>query len=281
MKTDIFLQNKYTKWYYNIIDRAILRVNIEPNEKHHIIPESFYLNRKRSGPPGVILGDANDPMNLVQLSPKEHLLCHKLLVKMTTGKFKAKMYKALYMTCIYGNTHQRTVKLTSRQYERIILELRNNLLGKTYEELYGEEKAKMMRIEKSIANTGIKNPFFNKQHSDETKEKMSISASKPKSKIWKESASVNRKGKTPHNKNKTFEESYGTERAAELKKKVANAGEKNGFFGKKHSEEQRQRKRAEKLEAPKLKCYYCSKEVDQMNYARWHGDKCKHKGINE
>jgi hypothetical protein len=33
-----------------------------------------------------------------------------------------------------------------------------------------------------------------------------------------------------------------------------------------------------KLAAPKIKCYHCNKEVDSMNYARWHGDKCKHKG---
>jgi hypothetical protein len=31
------------------------------------------------------------------------------------------------------------------------------------------------------------------------------------------------------------------------------------------------------LAAPKIKCYHCNKEVDSMNYARWHGDKCKHK----
>jgi hypothetical protein len=38
---------------------------------------------------------------------------------------------------------------------------------------------------------------------------------------------------------KTFEELYGEEKAAELKKKIANAGEKNGFYGKSHSEETR------------------------------------------
>ena len=54
--------------------------------------------------------------------------------------------------------------------------------------------------------------------------------------------------------------------------------EKNGFFGKQHTEEQRKKKSAEKLAAPKIKCYHCNKEVDSMNYARWHGDKCKHKG---
>lgn len=280
MSHQIFLQNKYTKWYYTIVNNAIARGHIEPNEQHHIIPESFYLNRKRRGAPGVIPGDADESTNLVWLSPREHLLCHKLLVKMTTGMFKTKMYNALHMTCISSNNQQRTTKLTSRQYEQIKLELRNRLLGKTYEELYGEEKARLMRIEKSIANTGSNNPFYDKQHTERTKKKMSANASKPKSDAWKESASKNRKGREPHNKNKTFEELYGEERATELKKKVANIGEKNGFFGKKHTDEQRQRKRTEKLSAPKIKCYHCSKEVDSMNYARWHGDKCKHKREN-
>ena len=38
-----------------------------------------------------------------------------------------------------------------------------------------------------------------------------------------------------------------------------------------------ERKRQEKLAAPKKMCYYCNTEVDPMNYGRWHGDKCKHK----
>ena len=106
---------------------------------------------------------------------------------------------------------------------------------------------------------------------------MKLAATRPKTKAWKESASKNRKGRTPFNKGKTFEELYGEEKASELKKKVANVGQKNGFFGKQHSEEQRKKKSAEKLLAPKIKCYHCKKEVDHMNFSRWHGDKCKHK----
>jgi len=242
MSQEIFLQNKYTKWYYFIINRAISRGHIEPNEQHHIIPESFFVNRKRKGSPGILEGNADDVTNLVWLTPREHIICHQLLTKMTTGSLKTKMYNALHMVCISSSNQHRTVKLTSRQYEKIKLELRNRLLGKTYEEIYGQEKAKMMRVEKSIANTGDKNPFYKKQHSEKTKQKMSINASKPKSDAWKKSASKNRKGRTPHNKNKTFEELYGKERAAELKKKVANVGEKNGFYGKKHSEEQRKKR---------------------------------------
>ena len=53
-------------------------------------------------------------------------------------------------------------------------------------------------------------------------------------------------------------------------------GEKNGFFGKHHSLEQRQKKREEKLNSTRQQCPYCSKLVDPMNFKRWHGDRCKH-----
>jgi hypothetical protein len=152
----------------------------------------------------------------------------------------------------------------------------DRLKGKTYEELYGEEKAQ--ELKKKVANVGEKNGFYKKHHSEKTLLLLRQLAAKPKSEAWKKSASKNRKGKIPINKGKTFEELYGEEKAQELKKKVANVGEKNGFFGKKHTDEQRKKKSAEKLAALKLKCYYCDKEVDHMNFSRWHGENCKHKG---
>jgi len=66
----IFIDNKYTRWYYAIIsiakNRAKTRnelLQLAPNyiiEKHHIIPESFFLIRKRNPKnPGWIDGDAD------------------------------------------------------------------------------------------------------------------------------------------------------------------------------------------------------------------------------
>ena len=312
MKTDIFLQNKYTSWYYAIINNAKLKNKIVGNHRHHIIPESFFKNRTRKGPPGWVEGDPDNTDNIVYLFPREHLICHKLLVKMTQGKAKAKMYHGLqFMLAKYDG-----YSMSGKQYEMLQIGLsqsvkdrwtseeklkrscmysgsnnpffgkhhtdKNNqkahdrLQGKTYKELYGEEKAN--ELKKKVANSGDKNGFYGKRHTEATLLLMRQSAAKPKSKAWKDSASKNRKGKVPVNKGKTYKELYGEEKANELKKKVANVGEKNGFFGKQHSEEQRKKKSAEKLAAPKIKCYHCLKEVDHMNYSRWHGDKCKHKG---
>lgn len=275
MINEIFLQNKYTKWYYSIVNRAITRGHIEPNEQHHIIPESFYLQRKRQGSLGWLKGNPNDPPNLVKLTPREHLVCHLLLPRMTIGPAKHKMLKAaLAMSTLVGLKQERK-KVTGRMYDKLVKELRNSEIPESAKINYkkaGKERAKKRK------DAGLEGTFKDKKHSTDSLLLMKLAASRPKSKAWKDSASKNRKGRTPFNKGKTFEELYGEEKATELKKKVANVGEKNGFFGKKHSEEQRKKKSAEKIAAPKRKCYHCSKEVDHMNYSRWHGNRCKHKG---
>lgn len=71
----MFLQNKYTKWYYAIILAALSRTVYDGyNERHHIIPKS--LN-----------GD-NSVSNVVKLTVREHFICHILLTKITTGSAK-------------------------------------------------------------------------------------------------------------------------------------------------------------------------------------------------
>ena len=100
-------------------------------------------------------------------------------------------------------------------------------------------------------------------------------ATGPKSAKWKASASLRRKGKPSSLKGKSFEELYGVTRAQERRKNCSLPGEKNGFFGKQHSEKQREGKRQEKLNSTRLLCPHCSIMCEPMNYARWHGDNCK------
>lgn len=63
--------NKYEKWYSGIIENARNRKTDEYTEIHHILPRS--------------LGGNNDPTNLVDLTAREHFMCHWLLTKMHTG----------------------------------------------------------------------------------------------------------------------------------------------------------------------------------------------------
>ena len=91
----MYLQNKYTKCYYSIINRAKSRELPKEiyTEKHHIIPKS--------------LGGSNDQCNLVRLTAKEHRLAHILLPRMTTDTIHTRsMWYALWMMLRTKNAAQ-------------------------------------------------------------------------------------------------------------------------------------------------------------------------------
>jgi hypothetical protein len=104
----MYLQNKYTKCYYSIIDRAKSRdlpkeVYIE---RHHIIPKS--------------LGGSNEQNNLVTLTPREHFICHLLLPRMLTGVNKRNMTFAIWSMMNRDHSKQRARhKVNSHVYQRL------------------------------------------------------------------------------------------------------------------------------------------------------------------
>lgn len=247
----MFLKNKYTTYYYQIVENAVNRSIDGYTEEHHIVPQS--------------MGGSNHKDNLVRLTGREHFVCHLLLTKMLDGPLKHKAIKAAKMMATVAGPGQQRYKVTGRIYEY----LKQQVVEVTDETRIKMGASQKKRFENSPGT------FKNKTHTEETKLKMR----KPRTdeqKIKQSLAMKGRfKGRIPHNKGKTFEELYGAERAAELKEKVKHTGKNNGFYGKKHTEEQRQKKRKEKLTQPKKICYYCKKAVDAMNYGRWHGDRCK------
>lgn len=101
----MFIQNKYTTWYYNIINKAKSENRVKSKnqyfEKHHIVPKS--------------LGGNNSKENLVLLTAREHFIIHWLLVNMTEDLNKCKMWYALAnMRRKSKYNNQRT--LTSAQF---------------------------------------------------------------------------------------------------------------------------------------------------------------------
>ena len=105
----LFLQNKYTSWYYSIISKAKQRVTVGYTEKHHVIPRT--------------LGGKNDKDNTVILTAREHFICHLLLTKMLTGQERQKMVYALHMLSNARNSNQQTRYIPSSklyEYERKI-----------------------------------------------------------------------------------------------------------------------------------------------------------------
>lgn len=99
---DVFLDNKYQKIYWNLMTSAKKRYTTSDvfYEKHHIFPKSIY------GENGYI----------VKLTLREHYLAHKLLVKMTTGKNKAKMVCACFLMM---DKNKDFLKINSKEYERM------------------------------------------------------------------------------------------------------------------------------------------------------------------
>lgn len=103
--------------------------------------------------------------------------------------------------------------------------------GKTYEEIYGEEKGKEMRKKRRESNRGEGNPFYGRKHSEESKRKMSKSKigrwvgenspsyGKPKSEETKRKLSEALKGRLSPNK--------GIPCSEEAKKKVSRANKLN------------------------------------------------------
>lgn len=77
----MFTNNKYYKWYNNIIAAARIRKELpDYYELHHIVPRS--------------LGGTDVYENLVNLSAREHFICHYLLTKFTIGNDYHKMVYA-------------------------------------------------------------------------------------------------------------------------------------------------------------------------------------------
>ena len=90
----VFLDNRHTRRYYRLCEHGRTRVTDEYTETHHIIPESFFIERTRPGPKGWLSGNPDDPSNLTELTDREHELAHYLLTRMC-GHNKQAHFKVL------------------------------------------------------------------------------------------------------------------------------------------------------------------------------------------
>lgn len=105
--------NKYSKLYHKITSNAKQRITEGYTETHHIIPQS--------------LGGSNDKHNLVELTAREHFICHWLLIKMTEGEERSKMLYALNGMKAENKYQQRYhTKITARVYEKYRIEHAEN-----------------------------------------------------------------------------------------------------------------------------------------------------------
>ena len=147
----IFLNNKYSKWYNSIIDKAQKRNWNKVDfyvEKHHIVPRC--------------LGGTDDKNNLVTLTAREHFICHLLLTKITSGQEKYKMISAYSKMFSSGKDNQR-YKPNSRFFE---------MSKKLSSEMMKENNPTRL---KSVREKMILNNWSKKENSEEIRQKISKS----------------------------------------------------------------------------------------------------------
>jgi hypothetical protein len=183
----MFIENKYTKWYYNIIYRAKSRERIKNDyyEKHHIIPRS--------------LGGNDDKENLIELTAREHFVCHLLLTKMLTGNEKYKMVFALSRMLHKNKKHNR-YSPSSRIYE-LSRKYRSEAIGITHKGIPESAESNQKR------SAALKGKKLGPQ-TEEHRKKLSL--------IRKGKPSKNKGGSTSL-KGLTYEQIYGEERSKLLK----------------------------------------------------------------
>jgi hypothetical protein len=180
----------YTKIYNQIIERAQNRKLDGYIEKHHIIPKC--------------MGGLDEKENIVELTAREHFICHRLLCEIYPNQIK--LWYALFLMSInkFKKSHQR-YKVSSKEYERIKIEWNKHVKGRKKPVGFGEKLSKILkgkiRSEESRRNISlatrnkpkhtfeskekIKQYMTGKKYSQESKDKMSQS-SKGKIKNWDE-----------------------------------------------------------------------------------------------
>jgi 5-methylcytosine-specific restriction endonuclease McrA len=269
----MYLQNKYTKCYYNIIDRAKSRDLSKETytEKHHIIPKS--------------LGGLNNKDNLVKLTAKEHRLAHILLPRMTIDPLHTKsMWYALWMMLRTKNTNQQRKISKGSAFEVAKIKVAENSSqlhkGKTVSTETREKLSKSCQ--------GRPSPNKGKAMSEDQKQKLSVAHTgkiitpETVAKILESRKHYRHSEKTKQkisdsNKGKIIVVSE------ETKKKISESskGRSNTWLTGKPAHNRgipHTKETVEKLKGPKSKyqCLHCNKLIGgKANYNRWHGDNCK------
>lgn len=174
-------QNKYTKWYEQLVNKAKNRTLPEDvyTEKHHVIP---YCMTKD-----------NSLENLVEFTAREHYVAHLLLWRMDMApKWHNKMTMALHVMVNGSGTGKQKVErssyvINSRLFEKYRQEWRNHLSESRRGEnnhFYGKthtEETKALLVLRNAQNKHIRsekakgenNGMYGKTHTDDVKQQIS------------------------------------------------------------------------------------------------------------
>lgn len=254
------MNTKYIRWYAAITENAKGRILDSYTEKHHIIPRC--------------LDGTDDSDNLVDLTAREHFVCHWLLTKIHhTGKQHYQMLNALRGMRRENKNQQRyKTKITARVYATAKEEWSKYQSIKYKGEgnpMYGREVSPEVRAGRSERASGNNNPAKRPGVGKKISDSKTGVKRAPFSEEWKANLSAAKQGKNNSR--------YGAEVTSETRKKI---GDK--IRGRKQTQEEKDQRgaslKALGLKREKKLCHHCQKEVAVNGYARWHGDNCKLKG---
>jgi hypothetical protein len=111
-----------------------------------------------------------------------------------------------------------------------------------------------------LDKSGKRNGMYGKKHSDVSKQRMS----KPRRVIHPKTEEFKQTMRSYY-KDKTYEERFGNDRAAEIKLKQS----------KPKTDEHKDKQSKAMRNKPKISCEHCGRESSAGNYSKWHGTKCK------
>lgn len=188
------------------------------------------------------------------------------------GSVKSKKYRKIWEEELTNNPNLFKTKIISKhntRKEALEKELKLHLLLNVVKS--------PMYINQSLATvngyfgsdvTKTSNPFYNKKHSEEQKQK------------W----SIDRKGVIPWNKGIPMDELQKQKlrklRTEDQKEKLRKPKSNSFNMGRYERTNEKRIEISERIKSlPKIHCIYCDKMFDKLNYNKWHGDNCKHKPL--
>lgn len=211
----LFIKNWHYNVYFNIVNQAKNRKTVNAyTELHHIIPKCLGGNNSRS--------------NMVNLTAREHFICHMLLPKMVNrnSNFYYKLIKAAVSMKRNNNNQHRY--MNSKLYESIRIEHgKNQSINQS-----GSLNNNYGKIWMNLPYLGISKPIKNEKVSEYLDQGWSIGAN-PKNnlKIVK-----NKKDSTNQTKNVEHEKRYAYELFLSFKRSNCSLRGfiKQGYYNKSH-----------------------------------------------
>lgn len=171
---NIALKNKYTRWYFDIISRALERPRNRKDAKalfgyvegHHILPKSFELEGQK------------DRNNIAFLTPREHFIVHAILVKMFKDRYRHKMIQAFFSMKANGqyNKNKENRYFNSRLYESLRKYFAERIVGiETRRKISIVHKGKCVSEETRRKLSLVHKGKTKAPRSEETRRKISLS----------------------------------------------------------------------------------------------------------